>query len=205
MVDELKTQPIEERKSQKVGFSDYAKDKLFWGFLPLIAGAAGYALGKARVFPLDGSPMILIKLKTKAWGMIFGKEVEKQVAEDMKDLNFYLGGIKDDKQRLEVAKDIWNFLKTVEIAAIPSIYHLWKNKEGQNLELKDVAQKLKDVDAYKPSNAELAEENTSLRQQLAFVERENGKEANTTLSASSATLEGKVTGVSITNGQSATL
>lgn len=187
MVDELKTKPIEERKSQKVGFSDYAKEQLFWGLFPFIAGAGGYLLGKARIFPLDGSPMILSKLSLKLFSMPLGAAEKKQAVEELNELKFYLGHL-PDAQRKELAKDIWNFLKTFEVAAVPSLYFLWKKKEGQNIGMRDVAQELLQVDAYKPSDAELAEENASLRQQLAFVRQE----ARTAVSPADATLEGKI-------------
>jgi len=170
MVDIYQPEPFEQRKSQNLSFWDYAKQSLFWGVLPILSGLATFALGrigKYKIFPLDGSPIITIslyeKLFTKSTQYLTGIKSEIGEIERLHPYNL----IFSDEKRLQGTRDTWNFLKGLEIGTIPVIYHLWRNKEQERLDIVPVAERLKHLQPVKPSDEELRTENESLRLELA--------------------------------------
>lgn len=167
-MEEFHTKPIEERKSRHLGVIDYIKGNA-WAFLPAASAVFGIAVGaltKQKVFPFDGSPMILQKLQekliSKGSAKVLGTEIEKIT--DHERLWFI-----PERYRMQAAPHFWNGMKAMEFSALPALYMAWRHKEGQTLDLKDVSQKLLTLDNLKPSDEELTTENASLRQQLAFV------------------------------------
>lgn len=181
MVDEFKSdQSFEKRKSQNLTFWDYAKDKMLWQYLPIAAGLLGLGIGRLRkgegVFPIDGTPMITVKLQEK----LFSKGVKHATgkeAETVKEwfepyTRFFHGNDKEKRERLE--KDAWNVLKGLEFSSIPLIYHVWRSKESKKLDLEEASNRLQVISDIKPTDDELRTENASLKQQLEFVERQSG-------------------------------
>ena len=171
MVDTYQAEPLKQRKSQNLTFLDYAKQSLFWGFLPLLAGLATFTvgrLGKQKIFPLDGSPTIFYsiyeKLFFKAAKHAAGVKIEISEVERLHPFNL----IFSPEKRLQGTHDIWNFLKGFEIGLIPSIYHLWRNKEQERLDIVPVVDRLKNIENTKPTDDDLREENAALRKQIDF-------------------------------------
>lgn len=181
MVDEFKSdQSFEQRKSQNLTFWDYAKSKMLWQYLPIMAGLIGFGVGRLRkgegVFPIDGSPMIVVQLKeklfSKGYSKVTGKEAEK-IKEWFEPYTRFIHG-DDHLKRERLEKDAWNVLKGLEFSSVPLLYHLWRSKEAKKLDLEEASNRLQVISDIKPSDDELRLENTSLKQQLDFVERQTG-------------------------------
>ncbi|MFN7402076.1 MAG: hypothetical protein ACK5ZH_02640 [Alphaproteobacteria bacterium] len=170
MVDIYQPEPFEQRKSQNLSFWDYAKQSLFWGALPILSGLATFTvgrLGKNKIYLLDGSPTIIYsayeKLFLKTAKHTTGMKIEIEEVQRLHPFNL----IFSSETRLARTKDTWNFLKGFEIGTIPFIYHLWRNKEQERLDIVPVAERLKHLQPVKPSDEELRTENESLRLELA--------------------------------------
>lgn len=203
MVESFQTEPLEERKSQKLTFLDFGKEKLFWGLLPFALGGATLLTGHLTKFSLkpvlDGSPTIIAKgwnwLTNGALRKASGKVLTAADQEAFYDsllFNFpraFPEAIRDNARR-----HTWNFLKGFEIGAIPAVYMLWRKDEENRLDLLPAYDRLKKLGDLKPSDEELALENASLRQQLHFVEQKSasGLEASPRLHTAEATLEGTI-------------
>lgn len=172
MVESYKSQPIEERPSQKVGWGDYMKEVAI-GLIPFVTAGAAIAFGKLtkqKIFPLDGSPDLL----TKGWMMLTNKTLRNTQAID-RDIQqtewvwWLTAGQRTPEDKLLVSKHWFNGVKGFEFGAIPVLFHLWGKKEKQRLDLTSTYESLKDINTLKPSDADLAAENASLKQQLEFV------------------------------------
>lgn len=187
-MEEFHAKPPSERKSQHLGPVDYIKDNA-WAYLPLASVIAGVGIGAtAKVFPFNGHLPITIQAQEWAWKKLFSKG-GVELGEITNSQRFW--GL-PSKYADPLAPHVWNGVKAAEFAGLPFLYLLWRKKEGQQLDLQDVSQKMlalpKDI---KPTDAELAEENASLRQQLTFV-REQNATPTTQLRATDAELDGKV-------------
>lgn len=199
-MEEFRTDtPLEKRKSQNLNFWDFAKDKLFWQYLPLIAPAIGFGIGRLRgrkgIFPLDGSPSILYKLQEATIFKVFGKNEELKKEPLRLYTEFFYPG--DDElataKRLALQKDLWNIIKTLEITSIPLAFHLWRNKQSKKLDLEDACGRLEKISYVKPTSDELRAENASLAQQLAFVEgTEKGTPEKPTQQTANMNYDGKL-------------
>ncbi len=198
MVESFQTESFEERKSQNLGFGDFVKGRLLWVSLPFTLGGAALLVGrltKHRMFPLDGTPMITTKiydtLVKKGFGKLTGEKLE---INEVDRLSFITRWFADPKDQVQAAKHTWNFLKGFEVGAIPAIYMLWRNKEEKKLDLVPAYDRLKKLNELKPSDEELAAENASLKQQLAFVQSREAPstEASPVLHLADASHEGRV-------------
>lgn len=180
-MEEFRTKaPFQERKSQNLTFWDFAKDKLFWQYLPLIAPIIGFAIGripradptKSGIFPFNGSLPIIPHIYEK----LFIKGAEKlaniRIGPGAERLEEYTRLIHGDNatKRLRLEHDFWNVVKAFEVTSIPLIYHHWRNKESRKLDLEDACARLEKISYIKPNNEELRADNASLAAQLAFVE-----------------------------------
>ncbi len=173
MKEPSEKQPFEQRKSQNLHFSDYAKGPLFWASLPLIGGLAtllgGYVSKKYfnnKIWPLDGSPTIVQTLWEKGFSHVSTKAIgQKLEIGEVERLGFITSWLPEEK-RLNVTHHIWNFAKGVELAVIPTAYHFWRRAEKQRLDLKPAHDRLKKLDFINPNDAELREDNASLKRQL---------------------------------------
>lgn len=169
MVDSYKGQPLEERTSQKLGWSGYMKE-LAYGLIPFGSAAAAIAFGKLtkqKIMPLDGSPDIFTKAQLFATKKTFkGAKIDW----DKMDLVPWLTVLyRNPEDKLRVTHNFWNGIKGFEFGAIPLAFHIWHRQEKQRLDLTSTYDSLKKLESLKPSDDELAAENASLKQQLEFV------------------------------------
>ncbi len=173
-MEEFHVKPLSARKSQHLGPVDFIKENA-WAYLPLASVIAGVGIGAAtkhKFFPFNGHLPITMQAQEWAWKKLFSKGgVELGEITNANRMWNLLSEERADK----IAPHVWNGIKAAEFAGIPFLYLLWRKKEGQQLDLQDVSQNMlalpKDI---KPTDAELAEENVSLAQQLEFVRARNG-------------------------------
>jgi hypothetical protein len=176
-VETYKTQPIKERKSQKLNFWDFTKEKLFWVALPFMTAGGAMLIGKLtkfKIWPLDGSPDLLSTIYAKGTkffaekhGLKGGKEVEDWLKKGAfaGDIIEEFGGESKEKMR----KYYFNMVKGAEVATPFSAYFLWHKKEGNRLDLEQAGDALKTMQTLKFTDAELAERNEAMRRELEFA------------------------------------
>ena len=175
-MDQFKTQPFEQRKSQRLSFADFAREKLFWGSLPLLGGLAALTFGiltrKHKIPPLDGSPSIVYhlyeKLINKASTRALGEKI--LITNEIERVPYVKLLTDDPVKQLNYVHNFWNFTKGTEIAIIPTAFHFWRHKEKNRLDLVSSVEKLKTLGDLRPSDGELRAENESLRHQLDYLE-----------------------------------
>ena len=167
---------FEDRKSQHLGFGDYLKEAA-WNYLPTITSFGALAIGmvtKHKYFPLDGSPSLFqhgADVRTnKGFKKALGTEI---TIDEVQRLWFFTKWFSPENQ-VNAAKNFWNFMKGAEVALPFVAYHHWRKGEKKRLDLTDTYESLTQLNDLKPTDAELAAENASLKQQLAFVEAPHG-------------------------------
>lgn len=176
-METYKPQPLEERKSQKLTFWDFTKERLLWVVLPLVTGGAAMLFGKVtkfKIFPLDGSPDLVSTLWAQGVKFFTKNNVKEgeEIVKWIKDGGWVGEAINNfgakEKQAL-LRKYYFNFIKGAEVATPFSAYFLWHKKEGNRLDLQDAGDHLKHLQTLKPTDEELAMQNEVMRREIQFA------------------------------------
>lgn len=172
MVDSYKSEPLEKRPSQNLGWGSYMKEVAI-GLLPLATAAGAIAFGrltKQRIGPLNGSPDIF----TKGYEAVFKKGLhsstgQKLVIDDLDRLPWLTALVEGKEAKLALTHDFWNGVKGLEVGTLPLFYRFWRHEEKKRIDLTSTYESLKSINSLKPTDDELRAENASLKQQLEYV------------------------------------
>ncbi|MES2983647.1 MAG: hypothetical protein V4735_00470 [Pseudomonadota bacterium] len=192
MVETYKSEPFEKRPSQNIRWVDYLKEVAI-GLSPFVAAAGAVVIGKLtkqKYIPLDGTPDIFTKmwlnLGQKTAHMTTGQKVDLKKVDLLPWLTVLY---KDPADKLRVTHNYWNAVKGFEFGMIPVIFHVWRRQEKKRLDLTGTYDALKQISDLKPTDAELATENASLKKELAYAQRTAATPAPS-IDAASVTLDG---------------
>lgn len=181
MVQEYKPQAFEDRPSEKLGVTDYAKKVGLYLGLPVAGALTGYLagkFGKNKLPYFNGQPPFVHRVQEKAITKGLQKatgEAEEVVITDRERLP-WLMAMFPEEQHAAVGANFWNIVKGFLPAGILTGYLAWQEDEGRHLDLVDVAEDYKSVRGLHRTNEDLRADNEILKKQVDFVRQQNGEE-----------------------------